>query len=118
MQKHLTVQRSIAAFIDYHQKQTVINWVNKVPRNFRFCPKLSRYLTHMKKLREPEEPLERFFSIFEPMQRQMGPILIQLPRTVPFDYNITEHLYKLLKEKYSSYNFAIEVRHESWMTEQ
>jgi len=106
-----------SSFYRLPSKETVINWLNKVPRSFRFCPKLSRYLTHMKKLREPEEPLERFFSVFGPMQGQMGPILIQLPRMVPFDYNITEHLYKLLKEKYSPYNFAIEVRHESWMTD-
>ena len=98
-------------------KQTVINWVNKVPEKFKFCPKMSRYLTHLKKLRDPEEPLERFFSIFEPMQKKMGPVLIQLPKMVRFDFNITEHLYKLLREKYSCYQFAIEVRHESWMTE-
>jgi len=98
-------------------KQTVINWINKVPTNFKFCPKMSRYFTHIKKLRDPEEPLERFFSIFEPMQRKMGPVLIQLPKMVRFDQDITERLYKLLKEKYSSYRFAIEVRHESWMTE-
>jgi len=99
-------------------KQTVIDWVNKVPKTFKFCPKMSRYLTHMKKLRQPEEPLERFFSVFEPMQSKMGPVLIQLPKMVSFDHDITEYLYKLLKEKYSSYRFAIEVRHESWMTKE
>ena len=99
------------------QKQTVINWVNNVPKRFLFCPKISRYLTHFKKLKEPEEPLERFFGIFEPMKKQMGPVLIQLPKLVSFDYDITELFYKLLMEKYSSYRFAMEVRHESWMKE-
>jgi uncharacterized protein YecE (DUF72 family) len=105
------------SFYRLPSRQTVINWVNTVPKKFKFCPKMSRYLTHLKKLREPEEPLERFFSIFEPMTGKMGPILIQLPKMVRFDHKITEHFYKLLKEKYSSYRFAIEVRHESWMTE-
>src|SRR6266496_4000360 len=99
------------------QKQTVINWVNNVPKRFLFCPKISRYLTHFKKLKEPEEPLEHFFGIFEPMKKQMGPVLIQLPKLVSFDYDITELFYKLLMEKYSSYRFAMEVRHESWMKE-
>lgn len=99
-------------------KQTVINWVNKVPEEFLFCPKMSRYLTHIKRLKEPEEPLERFFSIFEPMKKQMGPILIQLPKTVSFNYDTTEYLYRLLKERYSTYSFAMEVRHESWMTDE
>jgi uncharacterized protein YecE (DUF72 family) len=105
------------SFYRLPQKQTVINWLIKVPKSFLFCPKISRYLTHFKKLQEPEEPLERFFSIFEPMRKQMGPVLIQLPKIVPFDYDITEHFYKLLKKKYSYYKFAMEVRHESWMTE-
>jgi len=98
-------------------KETVINWVNMVPKKFKFCPKMSRYLTHLKKLRDPEEPLQRFFSIFEPMREKMGPVLIQLPKLVRFDPDIAEHFYRLLKEKYSSYRFAIEVRHESWMTD-
>jgi uncharacterized protein YecE (DUF72 family) len=105
------------SFYRLPQRHTVINWLNKVPNSFLFCPKISRYLTHFKKLQEPEEPLERFFSIFEPMRKQMGPVLIQLPKIVPFDYDITGHFYRLLKKKYSHYKFAMEVRHESWMTE-
>jgi len=106
-----------SSFYRLPSKETVINWVRSVPKDFKFCPKMSRYLTHMKKLRQPEEPLERFFSIFEPMKRKLGPVLIQLPKMIRFDQKITEHFYKLLTEKYSSYTFAIEVRHESWMTE-
>src|SRR6186997_30474 len=48
------------SFYRLPSKQTVINWVNMVSKQFKFCPKMSRYLTHLKKLREPEEPLERF----------------------------------------------------------
>ena len=106
-----------SSFYRLPSKETVINWVNSVPKNFKFCPKMSRYLTHMKKLRQPEEPLERFFSIFQPMKSKLGPVLIQLPKMIRFDQKITEHFYKLLKERYSRYTFAIEVRHESWMTE-
>lgn len=99
-------------------KQTVVNWLGKVNKEFLFCPKMSRYLTHIKRLKEPEEPMERFFSVFEPMKEQMGPILIQLPKTVKFDYDIAEHFYRLLKTQYSKYDFAMEVRHETWMTEE
>jgi len=106
-----------SSFYRLPTKETVMNWLNKVPKSFLFCPKMSRYLTHIKRLKEPEEPLERFFSVFGPMKEQIGPVLIQLPKTVPFHYNIAEHFYTLLKEKYSSYEFAMEIRHESWMTE-
>lgn len=106
-----------SSFYRLPQKQTIINWRNKVPKEFRFCPKMSRYLTHLKRLKSPGEPLERFFGVFELIQKQMGPVLIQLPKIVPFTYNIAESFYRLLKEKYSAYEFAMEVRHDSWMTE-
>jgi len=102
----------------YHlpKKQTVEGWVNKVPDNFLFCPKMSRYLTHMKKLHDPEEPLERFFEVFEPMKEKMGPVLIQLPPSLKFNPEVTEHLFTILKKTYSSFRFALEVRHATWMT--
>lgn len=104
-----------ASFYRLPKRETVENWTAKVPADFRFCPKMSRYLTHIKRLKEPEEPLERFFSIFEPMKEKMGPVLIQLPPSLKFDYDITEHFFKLLKKKYKAYEFALEVRHETWM---
>lgn len=57
------------SFYRLPSEETVIKWTESVPDNFLFCPKMSRYLTHMKKLRDPEEPLERFFSVFEFMKR-------------------------------------------------
>lgn len=98
--------------------EMVEKWTAAVPDDFLFCPKMSRFLTHMKKLREPEEPLERFFSVFEPMKKKLGSILIQLPAMLGFNYDVAEHLYRLLKFKYTPYQFAIEVRHASWLEEQ
>ncbi|TMI84250.1 MAG: DUF72 domain-containing protein [Bacteroidetes bacterium] len=106
-----------SSFYRLPRRQTVNNWMNNVPKEFLFCPKISRYLTHIKRLKDPEEPLQRFFGVFEPMQTQMGPVLIQLPKTVGFDGNVVEHFYALLKQQYAQYKFAIEVRHDSWMTE-
>ena len=86
-----------------------------VPKDFLFCPKMSRYLTHMKKLRDPEEPLERFFSVFHHMKKKLGPVLLQLPPFLKFNYDIAEHLYKLLKKQYREYEFVMEVRHDTWL---
>jgi uncharacterized protein YecE (DUF72 family) len=97
--------------------ETVRKWVEKVPADFRFCPKISRYLTHMKKLRDPGEPLERFFSVFEYMQPRMGPVLVQLPHMVKFDYDIAENFYRMLAFDYGKYEFVMEVRHLSWFEE-
>lgn len=107
-----------SSFYHLPLKTTVEGWVNKVPSTFLFCPKMSRYLTHFKKLKEPEETLERFFEVFEPMQKKMGPVLIQLPPSLKFDYDTAENLYIILKKNYHQYQFAMEVRHETWMAEE
>lgn len=101
----------------YHtpKHQSVLNWIEKVPSGFLFCPKLSRYITHMKKLKEPEEPLARFFDVFAPMQPHMGPVLIQLPPSLKWDYDRAENLYGVLKKLYNQYHFVLEVRHNSWL---
>ena len=103
----------------YHlpSEETIKNWVKKAPKDFLFCPKMSRYLTHMKKLNDPKEPLERFFEVFQPMKKKMGPVLIQLPRMVKFKFERDEYFFGLLAKTYRSYEFVLEVRHDSWLTE-
>jgi uncharacterized protein YecE (DUF72 family) len=99
-------------------KETVLKWNQTVPEDFVFCPKMSRYLTHMKKLHDPEEPLKRFFEVFKPMRKKMGPVLVQLPPFLKFNYDLAEHFYHLLKKRYRQYDFVMEVRHETWMQEE
>jgi uncharacterized protein YecE (DUF72 family) len=72
----------------------------------------------MKKLIEPEETLERFFEVFKPMQKMMGPVLIQLPPSLKFNYDKADHLYQLLRTKYRKYEFVMEVRHNTWLEEE
>jgi uncharacterized protein YecE (DUF72 family) len=68
------------SFYKLPSRETVIEWTKKVPKDFVFCPKMSRFLTHMKKLNAPEEPLERFFGIFEPVKKMMGPYCFNFHR--------------------------------------
>jgi len=104
----------------YHlpKPATVKQWMKEVPGNFKFCPKMSRYLTQMKKLLDPEEPLSRFFSVFRQMKKKMGPVLLQLPPQLGFHRERTEKLFQVLKRRYSSYRLALECRHDSWFTEE
>ena len=101
----------------YHlpKPETTKGWAKKVPAGFMFCPKMSRYLTHMKKLNDPEESFEQFFDVFTPLKRKLGPVLIQLPPSLHFNFEKAEHLYKLCKKQYAYYQFAMEVRHQSWL---
>jgi len=94
---------------------TVKDWTDSVPRDFKFCPKFSRYLTQMKKLKDPEEPFKRFFTTFEPMRKKLGPILLQLPPQFPYKEDRLVEVLELIRDQYSEYKFAIEVRHDSWI---
>jgi len=113
--EHFRTTEINASFYRLPSRDTVVNWTKKVPSDFLFCPKMSRFLTHLKKLNEPEEILERFFEVFEPMQKMMGPVLIQLPPFLTFNYDKAEYLYKLLKSNYRQYSFVMEVRHDTWL---
>jgi len=115
---HFMITEINGSFYKLPSKETVIEWTQKVPKEFLFCPKMSRFLTHMKKLKDPEEPLERFFGIFEPMKRKLGPVLLQLPPQLKFNYDKAEHLYHLMKSKYRRYEFVMEIRHDSWLQEE
>ena len=54
-------------------------WRKHVPRQFEFAVKASRYLTHFKRLIDPEEPLDRLLSRARHLGPSLGPILYQLP---------------------------------------
>jgi uncharacterized protein YecE (DUF72 family) len=96
---------------------TIQNWVDTVNSRFKFCPKISRYITHMKKLNDPEESLISFFDVFDPFVKHLGPVLIQLPPFLKFNEEKAAAFFKALK-KYKGYKFALEPRHETWLTDE
>lgn len=107
-----------SSFYHLPKIQTVVNWTSYVPDDFLFCSKISRFLTHLNRLKDPEEPLERFFEVFKPMQSKLGPVLIQLPSSVQFDPDIVQQFFNILSSKYHEYQFALEARHQSWLADQ
>jgi uncharacterized protein YecE (DUF72 family) len=58
---------------------TFEGWRRRVPPDFLFAVKASRYLTHMKKLKDPRDPIERLFQGVERLGPSQGPVLYQLP---------------------------------------
>jgi uncharacterized protein YecE (DUF72 family) len=67
------------SFYRLPSEQTFAAWYAQVPRGFRFAVKASRFLTHIKRLRDPAEPLERFFAHARSLGPTLGPVLYQLP---------------------------------------
>jgi uncharacterized protein YecE (DUF72 family) len=58
---------------------TFARWAERAPQGFVFAVKASRFLTHMKKLKDPEEPVGRFFERARELGSHLGPVLYQLP---------------------------------------
>jgi uncharacterized protein YecE (DUF72 family) len=88
-------------------------WRAASPKRFLFAVKMSRYLTHMKKLTDPREPLERFFSRAESLGRKLGPVLYQLPPRWKCDLARLEQLLARLPRG----RHAFEFRDPTWYRE-
>src|SRR5947209_10260770 len=89
-------------------------WRAQTPEGFLFAVKGSRYLTHMKKLKEPEEPVRRLMERAGGLGEKLGPILWQFPAqwTVNLD-RLSEFLDVL--RPYRDQRYAFEFRHRSWL---
>jgi len=90
---------------------TFAAWRRHAPRGFVYAVKASRFLTHMKKLKEPEEPLHRFFTRARSLQRTLGPVLYQLPPRWPLNL---DRLQEFLRRVPRGHRQAIEFREPSW----
>src|SRR5690625_4463334 len=58
--------------------ETVKNWMQKVPADFKFCFKFPKLITHQKKLRDAADDTLSFLDRFQPYRQNLGPFHIQL----------------------------------------
>ena len=96
-------------------RKTFELWQRKVPSGFLFAVKASRYLTHMKKLKDPEEPLSRLLGNAGGLGKTFGPVLFQFPRRWDLDLTRLQDFMHALKA-HPKHRYAFEFRHESWLT--
>lgn len=86
-------------------------WRDGVPEGFVFAVKASRYITHVKRLRDAGEPLALFLDRASRLGSKLGPILCQLPPTLQADIAA---LRGFLDELPADRRWVIEFRHPSW----
>src|SRR5262249_38419978 len=96
------------------------SWRSQVPQNFVFAVKASRFLTHIKRLKDPEEPLELFFSRTKFLKDRLGPILFQLPPRFKINLERLEVFLTALRTHMAGgrVQCAIEVRDATWLVPQ
>jgi uncharacterized protein YecE (DUF72 family) len=116
-------------------RETFADWRDKTPGDFVMAVKASRFLTHVKRLRDPAEPVARLLGAAAGLGDRLGPLLLQLPPNLAADPLLLDAcLHELVQRAGSGQSggpgtfaipglntpvrVAVEPRHESWWTDE
>jgi uncharacterized protein YecE (DUF72 family) len=102
------------AFYRLPERRRFEDWARRTPDDFVMAVKVSRYLTHIKRLAEPSEPVERFVDRVAGLGSKLGPVLLQLPPQLKADVGRLEDT---LDRFPPSMRVAVEFRHPSWFVD-
>jgi uncharacterized protein YecE (DUF72 family) len=105
---------SNSAFYRLPERRTFADWAERTPADFEIAVKASRYLTHIRRLREPKAPVGRLVERLEGLANKRGPVLLQLPPTLAVDCAALD---ETLAAFPSSMRVAVEPRHPSWFVD-
>lgn len=102
------------SFYRLPERKTFEGWRQQTPDGFVFSVKASRYLTHIKRLREPEEPLQRLMDHAGGLDEKLGIVLYQFPPNWSLRLDLLRHFLDILPPAPRS---AFEFRDDSWQCE-
>ena len=109
--QHLQTVEINNSFYRLPSRQTFKSWGDQTPSGFIFAVKASRYITHMKKLRDPKSASKKFFAHAEALKTKTGPILFQLP---PHWQSNRDRLKDFLDALPRGHSYAFEFRDPTW----
>ena len=114
--------------------ETFASWRARTPEGFVMAIKASRYLTHIRRLREPAEPVARLIAAASRLGDRLGPVLLQLPPNMAADAAALDECLRQFAAQFAAYRkdgsgsteraataagagrVCVEFRHESWWT--
>ncbi len=99
------------SFYQLPDKSSIKAWCEATPSDFIFSCKASRYITHMKKLLEPEDSVNNMMNSLAHFGDKLGPILFQLPPNWHLDI---ERLTRFIESLSEDYRYSFEFRDKSW----
>lgn len=91
------------------------NWRCSSPDNFIFAVKASRFITHIKGLKNTEEPLDTFIARAKFLAEKLGPLLYQLPPNLHRNDEVLEAFLATLPQ---GIKHVMEFRHHSWLDDE
>lgn len=110
--KHFTTVEINVTFYRDVRISTFQKWYLSVNHNFIFSLKLSRQITHFKRLKVEKDILDSFIEKASALKEKLGVILIQLPPSLRFDKGLINDFFFLLDKRF---NYAIEVRNKTFI---
>jgi uncharacterized protein YecE (DUF72 family) len=96
-----------------HRASTYARWFAATGPSFRFAVKVSKEITHERRLEDAVGPLERVLAETAVLGAKRGPLLVQLPPSLPFDSAIVPAFFDGLRARFDG-AVACEPRHASW----
>jgi uncharacterized protein YecE (DUF72 family) len=109
--RHFDTVEINSSFYHLPRPSTCENWRKRVPEDFVYVMKASRFITHLKKLEDVEKPLENFFEVIQPLGKKLGPILFQLPPSLKKNLSVLRNFLAKLPEGYC---YVFEFRNNDW----
>lgn len=103
-----------STFYRLPEQEVFLSWKEQAPAGFVYSVKANRYITHMKKLKDAEAPLEKMFSRMRVLGEHLGPVLFQLPPN--FKVN-SDRLARFLELLPDTFRYVFEFRDSSWYEE-
>jgi uncharacterized protein YecE (DUF72 family) len=103
----------------YRQPRPAVfeGWARRAPEGFLFAVKASRFLTHIRRLREPADSIDILLNGASRLGPHLGPILLQLPPDMEVEAERLDDTLSVFGERAPNLPIAVEPRHASWFVE-
>lgn len=107
-----------SSFYRLPKESTFLNWYKRTPKDFIFTVKVSRFISHVKYLKDCKEAWTLFYRRAKYLKEKLGPFLIQLPPNWKSDLERLKEFIKMIKDTSPQERFVFEFRNKSWFCPQ
>jgi uncharacterized protein YecE (DUF72 family) len=105
-----------STFRHEHRAETFSRWAESTPDGFRFSVKLPKSITHEHRLEGPLSALLAFLAAVRHLGPKLGPILVQLPPSLPFQPEVAQAFFAMVRAEHAG-RVVLEPRHATWFTD-
>jgi uncharacterized protein YecE (DUF72 family) len=112
---HFNTLEINSTFYHFPTAKSVHAWKQQVPDTFKFSLRVSRLITHTQRMKQVQEPLQRFYGLQEILQDKLGYFLSQFPASFRCS---EENIKQLLSQVDPLYHHVMEFPHPSWWKDQ